>query len=94
MQGTTIAFLEPIPTSVPSVRSGMVTPYGVVLKVDRCAPEHGGGILVWFPLSPTGVHMAPDSRVDCLGSVIPLVLDHLRADNADITGINYQNGIR
>lgn len=36
-----------MPTS--EVASGMVTALGIVLGVERCAPEHGGGILVNIP---------------------------------------------
>jgi hypothetical protein len=86
--------LDPIRTDTAFVRSGMITPFGIILKVDRCAPEHGGGILVWFPLSRTGSHIEPDGHLHVFGTVYPTVLEQLRIGSTAVTNINYQNGIR
>ena len=86
--------LDHWPVRAPDVRSGMVTHTGVVLKVDRCAPEHGGGIILWFPLSESGSWLGPDQHIHVVGYVTDEVLDTLRNVCTEATRINYYNGIR
>lgn len=85
---------EPIPTPLRQVRSGLITPQGVILKVDRCAPEHGGGLLLWFPNAEHGEHIEPDAAVPVFGYVESKTLDRFRHASTRRTGINYFNGIR
>lgn len=89
-----IKSLTVVPTPTAHVRSGLVTPFGVVLRVDRCAPEHGGGILAWFPLSRTGSHIEDGGHLHTFGYIDAEVLDALRSSSTAVTGIDYTGGIR
>jgi hypothetical protein len=81
---------EALPTALLS--SGDIVAFGIVLRVDRCAPEHGGGILVMVP----GNHqiVVTETHVLTFGTVDDDVLEDLRATERDATGIDYAGGLR
>ena len=78
----------------PLLRSGMVTAFGIVLKVDRCAPEHGGGIIFWTPLTVNGHHLTPEDHVHIYGAVDAPTLAALREASRATTGHDYSKSIR
>lgn len=76
-----------VPTG--AVASGMVTALGIALCVDRCAPEHGGGILV---TTPAGNYQLPsDSSVLVLGMLSEAMLIIVRREYGD-EGRDYSDG--
>lgn len=80
---------------IESLRSGMITPFGIILRVDRCAPEHGGGILLHMPLTGrSGSHLEPGQRAIVFGVVSQQFLESIRYATAEVTGMNYEGGIR
>ncbi len=80
-----------IPPSL--VRSGYITDAGVVLRVDRKAPEHGGGILLMFP-GDRSAAIPPDAQVHVYGFVSAARLTRVRNAESAQTGIDYSKGLR
>lgn len=75
------------------IRSGMVTLVsGVILSVERCAPEHGGGILLCFNHSDQ--HLPSGQAIYIVGSVPEETLDVLRQIASIRTGRDYTRGVR
>lgn len=73
--------------------SGMVTDQGTILRIDRCAPEHGGGLLLMMP-GNRQVVVEAGNGVGVFGVVQQEHLDAMRAVERAVTGIDYTAGLR
>ena len=85
--------VEPVPVPTRLLRSGMIVAHGIVLRVDRCAPEHGGGVLLTVVPGDMGIPVEPDQEVLVYGAVDDAHLAGLRARYA-YHGIDFAAGIR
>ena len=89
-----IPVVEPYTLPPSQIESGHILAIGIVLRVDRCAPEHGGGILVHvrgrLPVPIT----EDDGMVSVYGRITDSHLRRLRVLEEAATGIDYTKGIR
>lgn len=91
--GAWIHMLSTHPVPPRLLSSGMVTDQGTILRVDRCAPEHGGGVLLMMP-GNRQVVAESGTEVLVFGTVTQEHLDALRERESAATGIDYTAGVR
>lgn len=77
----------------PLLHSGYVTDQGTILRIDRCAPEHGGGLLLMMP-GNRQVVVESGTDVAVFGVVTEQHLAALRRTERAHTGIDYSKSIR